>query len=99
MIRRWTTVLGLLAMLHCSAMMAQTIDNMVYNPSFEEHRRCPERVDALGVMTAVDAWWQPTAGSSDYFNACGGRECQVPRNNRPLGCRLLWYILLAGALS
>jgi outer membrane protein OmpA-like peptidoglycan-associated protein len=60
--------------------MAQALDNMVYNPSFEEYSRCPERIDALGVMTAVDAWWQPTAGSSDYFNACGGRECQVPRN-------------------
>lgn len=60
--------------------MAQTPDNMVYNPSFEEYSHCPERIDALGVMTAVDAWWQPTAGSSDYFNACGGRECQVPRN-------------------
>ena len=61
-------------------MQAQTDGNLVFNPSFEDYRRCPERVDALGVMTAVDAWWQPTAGSSDYFNACGGRECQVPRN-------------------
>lgn len=80
MIRRWTTIAGLLLMLHAGNISAQTSDNMVYNPSFEEHRRCPQRIDALGVMTAVDAWWQPTAGSSDYFNACGARDCQVPRN-------------------
>ena len=53
---------------------------MVYNPSFEEHRDCPQRIEALGVMQEVDAWWQPTAGSSDYFNTCGGRECSVPQN-------------------
>lgn len=55
-------------------------DNMVFNPSFEEHSVCPPRIDALGIMAGVDAWWQPTRGSSDYFHPCGGRECQVPRN-------------------
>ena len=54
--------------------------NLVYNPSFEEHTLCPERIDAIGIMRGVDGWWQPTAGSSDYFNPCGGRECLVPRN-------------------
>ena len=61
-------------------LQAQNAANLVYNPSFEEHRFCPQRIDALGVMMAVDAWWQPTRGSSDYFNPCGGRECLVPRN-------------------
>lgn len=77
---RWITIVGLLLMLRAGSICAQESDNIVYNPSFEEHRRCPQRIDALGVMTAVDAWWQPTAGSSDYFNPCGGRDCQVPRN-------------------
>jgi outer membrane protein OmpA-like peptidoglycan-associated protein len=53
---------------------------MVFNPSFEEHNTCPKRIEAMGVMTEADAWWQPTGGSSDYFNSCGGRECSVPRN-------------------
>lgn len=53
---------------------------MVYNPSFEDHSRCPQKIDALGIMTEVDAWWQPTKGSSDYFNACAKRDCSVPRN-------------------
>ena len=60
--------------------VAQQTDNLVYNGSFEEHRFCPQRIDALGVMKAPDAWWQPTLGSSDYFHLCGGRECTVPRN-------------------
>ena len=37
-------------------------------------------MDAKGVMNGVDAWWQPTAGSSDYFNTCSERDCSVPRN-------------------
>lgn len=64
----------------CLFASAQEAPNLVYNPSFEEHSQCPPRIDALGVMRGVDAWWQPTRGSSDYFHPCGGRECQVPRN-------------------
>lgn len=54
--------------------------NMVYNPSFEEYRQCPQRIDSRGTLTTVDAWYQPTAGSADYYNVCGRRECQVPNN-------------------
>lgn len=75
--RLLTTCLAVAFAAVCSA---QTPDNMVYNGSFEENRECPQRIDALGIMRGVDAWWQPTAGSSDYFNVCGGRECTVPRN-------------------
>ena len=54
--------------------------NLVYNPSFEEYRECPRKIDALGTLTIVDAWFQPTAGSADYYNVCGSRECGVPKN-------------------
>ena len=76
----WLPLVSLLALLDWSHANAQSTDNMVYNPSFEEYSQCPQRIDALGIMSGVDAWWQPTKGSSDYFNACGGRECQTPRN-------------------
>ena len=59
---------------------SQTGQNLVFNPSFEEYRECPRKIDALGTLTIVDAWFQPTAGSADYFNVCGSRECGVPRN-------------------
>lgn len=63
-----------------TAANAQNNENLVYNGSFEEHVGCPDRIDALGIMRGVDAWWQPTTGSSDYFNTCGGKESGVPRN-------------------
>ena len=78
--KHWFTLTGFLYLLSAGVSHGQAPDNMVYNPSFEEYRRCPQKVEALGVMRDVEAWWQPTQGSSDYFNACGGRECVVPRN-------------------
>ena len=54
--------------------------NLVFNGSFEEYRHCPRRVDAVGVLTLVEGWYQPTRGSADYFNVCGSRECGVPNN-------------------
>lgn len=69
-----------IALSSISMLQAQNTDNLVYNPSFEEYRHCPMKIDALGVMREADAWWQPTGGSSDYFNVCGSRECNVPRN-------------------
>ena len=54
--------------------------NLVYNGSFEEYRHCPRRVDAVGILTIVEGWYQPTRGSADYFNVCGSRECGVPIN-------------------
>lgn len=76
--KHWITLVALLAWLHCS--YSQTPSNLVFNPSFEEHSLCPQRIEAIGIMRGVDAWWQPTRGSSDYFHPCGGRECQTPRN-------------------
>ena len=55
-------------------------DNLVYNPSFEDYNECPRKIDAKGVLTIVEAWYQPTAGSADYFNRCALRDCAVPQN-------------------
>lgn len=57
-----------------------THTNLVFNGSFEDYRTCPRKVDALGVLTLVEGWYQPTRGSADYFNVCGTRECGVPKN-------------------
>ena len=76
----WKTLALFFSLSASSLSIAQKVDNMVFNPSFEEYTLCPERIDAKGVMNGVDAWWQPTAGSSDYFNVCSGRDCAVPRN-------------------
>lgn len=55
-------------------------ESLVYNGSFEEYRECPKKIDALGTLTIVDAWFQPTKGSADYFNVCGSKDCGVPKN-------------------
>ena len=80
--RRWITLAT--ALLLIASAQAQThpklMPNLVYNPSFEEYRECPCKIDALGTLTIVDAWYQPTAGSADYYNVCGSRDCGVPKN-------------------
>jgi|GEM_PF-13746 len=54
--------------------------NLVFNPSFEEHIACPQRIDPYGYMSEVLGWWQPTGGSADYYNKCGTKQCNVPKN-------------------
>lgn len=82
--KHWISLACFMALATAIPLRAQSIGNMIHNPSFEEHRRCPMKIDATGVMRDADAWWQPTNGSSDYFNACGSRDCNVPRNKMGL---------------
>ena len=78
----------ILAVIYCGFLVAQVPDsavvwsdrNEVYNPSFEQYTECPRKIDAMGVLTIVEGWYQPTAGSADYFNRCGARVCAVPDN-------------------
>ncbi len=56
------------------------IENIVDNPSFEDYRECPKKIEAHGILTIVEGWYQPTAGSADYYNRCGLKSCNVPRN-------------------
>ncbi len=65
---------------HSEVLEAKLPTNLVYNPSFEEYLDCPTKVDAHGVLTTVQAWFQPTAGSADYYNTCSTKECGVPNN-------------------
>ena len=79
---RWTFLAIFLGLISVStAQEASALSsNLVFNPSFEEYRECPRKIDALGTLTIVDAWFQPTAGSADYYNVCGSRDCGVPKN-------------------
>ena len=53
--RQWTTLLYFATALHFATLYAQNDSNLIHNPSFEKHSRCPDRIDALGVMSSVDA--------------------------------------------
>jgi OOP family OmpA-OmpF porin len=65
----------------CFSGIASQAQNLVPNPSFEEYDVCPM---ALTVTRMVGPlyWYQPTAGSADYFNSCAKNRgvCGVPRN-------------------
>ena len=61
-----------LCVLMGTAASAQTVvgRNLISNPSFEKHRRCPDKINPVGVLKIVNAWFQPTSGSADYYNVC-----------------------------
>lgn len=42
--------------------------NLIKNPSFEDYKVCPSEFGCL--EEAVPSWYQPTYGSTDYFNSC-----------------------------
>lgn len=45
--------------------------NLVKNPSFENYENCPSDYGSL--MKDVNDWYQPSYGTSDYFNNCSGK--------------------------
>lgn len=51
--------------------------NLVPNPSFEDHNVCPKELGKRQLY--IDNWIQPTAGSIDYFHRCSDK-CGVPDN-------------------
>ncbi len=51
--------------------------NLVLNPSFENHSNCPSRLGNF--VQDLEDWTTPTLGSSDYFNSCS-QSMGVPSN-------------------
>jgi hypothetical protein len=53
--------------------------NLVPNPGFEDYTSCPNGISELALAAP---WFQPTAGTSDYFNTCASFSSQagVPSN-------------------
>lgn len=54
--------------------------NLVPNPSFEQYSSCPS---SLNQVYLASPWFNPTQGTSDYFNACftnTGFSADVPSN-------------------
>lgn len=64
-----------LSMFCGSAVLAQ---NLVPNPGFEYHTRCPDNVTELALAFP---WFKPTDTTPDYYNACAGNSnAGVPKN-------------------
>lgn len=54
--------------------------NLVPNPSFEDYTTCPFQINP-GLPIECIPWFTPTAGSTDYFNACDNPgPCGTPQN-------------------
>ncbi len=51
--------------------------NLVLNPSFEEHRECPGKLGNFN--TDLLSWTTPTLGSTDYFHGCS-EAMGTPKN-------------------
>lgn len=47
------------------------------NGDFETHTGCPT---TTGEMTFATGWYSPSAGTPDYFHACGAAPAGVPNN-------------------
>lgn len=65
---------------HGNMLIAQE-NNLVLNPGFEKYEKCP--VDFLQedlTHKLVIGWSYPTRATPDYFNRCGGKNVDVPRN-------------------
>ena len=59
---------------------AQT--NLVYNGDFELYDTCPSNYSQPldFQINHCTAWYMPTEGTSDYFNACNNTTVKVPNN-------------------
>lgn len=61
-------------------LMAQE-KNLVENPGFEQHEKCPEAPTSMDFShKLLPGWTYPTIATPDYFNRCGTGEVRVPSN-------------------
>jgi hypothetical protein len=57
------------------------IENLVLNPSFEEHDKCPDNYTFQDKShKLIPNWTYPTLTTPDYFNKCGTGIVSVPSN-------------------
>ncbi|MEJ0057843.1 MAG: hypothetical protein WDN75_20665 [Bacteroidota bacterium] len=54
--------------------------NLVLNPSFEEHYRCPNNFSTNSKEFVLPGWRSATAGTPDYYHQCSWGDCDVPFN-------------------
>ena len=72
------------ANLFCLIVLACTgisyAQNLVVNPSFEEHYRCPNNFSTSSKEFVLPGWRSVNAGTPDYFHQCSWGDCDVPFN-------------------
>ncbi len=68
---------SILAVLFLGCFYMVHSQNLVYNPSFEEHFKCPEELG--NIDDDVPHWSRSTGGTTDYFHSCSS-DMGVPKN-------------------
>ncbi|CAN5326685.1 hypothetical protein BH09BAC3_BH09BAC3_28580 [soil metagenome] len=74
---RWNNTLLVALLFIGNLSMAQ---NLVVNPSFEEHFRCPNNFSTTSKEFVLPGWRSATSGTPDYYHQCSWGECDVPFN-------------------
>lgn len=59
---------------------ATEAQNLVINPSFEEHFRCPNNFTTTSKEFSLPGWRSANAGTPDYYHQCSWGDCDVPFN-------------------
>ena len=54
--------------------------NLVMNPSFEEHFRCPTNFSTSNRDFVLPGWRSVNYGTPDYYHQCSMGDCDVPFN-------------------
>ena len=54
--------------------------NLINNPSFEDHFRCPINFSTNSKEFALPGWRSANAGTPDYYHQCSWGDCDVPFN-------------------
>lgn len=54
--------------------------NLVMNPSFEEHFHCPNNFTTTSKEFVLPGWRSANFGTPDYFHQCSWGDCDVPFN-------------------
>ncbi|HRI78432.1 MAG TPA: OmpA family protein [Cyclobacteriaceae bacterium] len=54
--------------------------NLVNNPSFEEHFRCPNNFSTTSKEFVLPGWRSANTGTPDYYHQCSWGDCDVPFN-------------------
>src|SRR6478609_9773086 len=74
---RWKFIFLIVFFFIAATSIAQ---NLVVNPSFEEHFRCPNNFSTTSKEFVLPGWRSATSGTPDYYHQCSWGECDVPFN-------------------
>ena len=76
---RWMNA-GLGFLIAITIVMVSGAQNLVINPGFEEHYRCPNNFSISSKEFSLPGWRSANAGTPDYFHQCSWGDCDVPFN-------------------